>query len=277
MIKPVRPKTLKELARVLARHGARALVVPEAEPALRTPPKAVVVDISKIPSFSRLVNSRGEVSFGSGITLGQLLHQVDGENGLLKQALSMLANPLIRNRITVLEALGLDSPYFDLATALVTLGAKVRLQSPGASRTLSMNDFLLEAAEGLKKGEFPAKVDFTAMDSSYRVGFFRVNPGTGKPTVSASIRSKLRRNVALNPEIVVSSSTVIPIRAQKGEKALNRQTLTDVNVKVASEASAAEMIEISHLEEDDAYERSLIEVAVSRAIRRLQEGPPLIA
>ena len=238
---------------------------------MRIPASRVVIDVGKIPGFGAVSKRRGKVSFGTGATFGEVLRKISGENGLLKQALSTLANPLVRNRLTVFEGLDPESPYFDLSTALVTLRAQVRLQSPSGSRTLGIEDFLVEAAEGLNRGEFPAHVEFPVLDSKDRVGFFRVNPGAGKNTVSAAIRTKLRRNIASGPEIVVSSSTIIPVRSPAAEKALARQALSDNNMKVASEAAAEEMLEIAELE-DDPYERSLIEVAVSRAIKRVFEG-----
>ncbi len=270
------PQTLAGLARLLAKHGARAMLVSGMDPTMRIPTSRVVIDVRRIPGFGAVSKRRGKVSFGTGATFGKVLQQISGENGLLKQALSALANPLVRNRITVFEGLDPESPYFDLSTALVTLRAQVRLQSPSGSRMLRIEDFLLAAAEGLNRGEFPAQVEFPVLDSKDRVGFFRVNPGAGKNTVSAAIRTKLRRNIASGPEIVVSSSTIIPVRSPAAEKALARQALSDNNMKVASEAAAEEMLEIAELE-DDPYERSLIEVAVSRALKRVFEAQPVIA
>ena len=276
MPKPQVPQTLVGLAKLLAKHGERAMLVPEIDPAMRIPASKVVIDVSRIPGFGNVSNRRGKVSFGTGATFGKVFSQISGENGLLKQALSMLANPLVRNRVTVFEGLDSESPFFDLSTALVTLRARIRLQSATTSMILGIEEFLVAAAEGLNRGEFPAQVEFPVLDSNYRVGFFRVSPGAGKNTVSASIRTKLRRNIVSGPEIVVSSSTTIPVRSPAAEKALARQALSDANMKVAAEAAAEEMIEIADLE-DDPYERSLIEIAVSRALRRVFESPFITA
>ena len=81
-------------------------------------------------------------SIGTGINLGRLAREAVGENGLIRQAASLIANPLVRNRITLLQALDPESPYFDITTPLVLLDAKVRLQSPTAKRTISIREFL---------------------------------------------------------------------------------------------------------------------------------------
>jgi carbon-monoxide dehydrogenase medium subunit len=270
MQKTQRPQTLTGLSQVLAKHGPQALIVSDVDAKFRAPPNRVLVDIAAVKNFSKVLRRGRKVTVGTGSTFGYVLSQIKGENGLLRQAISMLANPLVRNKVAVLTALDPASPYLDLATAFVALGAKVTLQSPRGTRKLNFDDFLLEAVEGLKKGEFPSHVEFQVLDEQERVGFFRINPGGGKPTVSAAVKMKLRRNLAIGPEVVVSSSTVIPIRAPQTEKALTRLLLNDNNVSSVADVAAAEMLKFAEIEEDP-YEFSLIAVAVSRAIRRVNE------
>ena len=269
------PETLTALSRLFARHRDRVLIVPDGDGSERPGAKQVVVDVGKIRGLAGISRRAGSRQIGTGSTLGRVLADIDGENGLLRQAVSMMANPLVRNRITVLTALDPASHYFDLATALVSLKARVRLHTGKSSRQVSIGEYLLAAAEGLKAGEFPSAVDFPVLESTRNVGFFRVNPGRGKPTVSASVVTRLRRNIAIDPEIIVSSSTVIPVPAPRASKALVREALTEANVKKAAEIAASEMLELTGIEEgeDDPYERSLIEVAVSRAVRRVLETP----
>ncbi len=272
MPKALAPQTLTGLARALAKHGERAFVVTHANSKTKSIANRVLVAVGGIRGFDEIGTRRRKVTIGAGAHFGEVLRQVRGENGLLKQAISMMANPLVRNRVTVLAALFPDSHYFDLATALVNLRADVRVQSVKGSHIMTINDYLLAAAHGMRPGEFPAAVAFPVLDPKWRVGFFRVNPGGGRPTVSASVRTVLRRNVAVDPEIVVSSSTVIPVHAPTASRALNRQALSEKNVKRVAAIAAEELLEMADLEEDP-YEQSLIEVAVSRAVRRVNETP----
>ena len=272
MPKTQTPQTLPDLARVLSKFGERALVVAHGEDTSKAIANRVRVDVRNLRGFEAIQSRGRKVTIGAGAHFGGLLRQIEGENGLLKQAVSMMANPLVRNRVTVFAALFPDSHYFDLATALVSLKAEVRVQSVKGSQIMPINSFLLAAAHGLNSGEFPSSVGFAKLDPRWRVGFFRVNPGSGRPTVSASVRTRLQRNIAMDPEIVVSSSTVIPVHAPAASRALNRQTLNDRNVKMVAAVAAGELLEMAGIEED-VYEQSLIEVAVSRAIRRVNEAP----
>jgi CO/xanthine dehydrogenase FAD-binding subunit len=276
MPKTQTPETLADLAKVLARHRDRVLLVPDSEGSERPAARQVRVDIGKVRGLAGITRKGRTLQIGTGSTLGEVLRRIQGENGLLMQAVSMMANPLVRNRVTVLAALDPESHYFDLATALVSLRARVRVQSQTSSRVMAIGDFLLAAAEGLKPGEYPSSVEFAFLDEDRHAGFFRVNPGRGKPTVSASVLTRLRRNVALDPEIAVSSSTLIPVFVPRASRALLRQSLSDANVKNAAGIAAVEMMELEGSEEDDPYERSLIEVAVSRALRRLLEMPAAV-
>ena len=58
-------------------------------------------------------------------------------------------------------------------------------------------------------------------------------------------------------------------------KALNRQYLNEANVKGVAAIAAGEMLEMAGLEED-AYESSLVEVAVARAVRRVNDTGPMV-
>lgn len=256
---------------MLARYGGRALVVGDPE-AARVAPNRIVIDVGNIPEFSQVRVTGRRVSLGAGARFGHVLRDIVGENGLVRQAISMMANPLVRNRVTVLEGLDPASHYFDLSTTLLALDSRVRIQSTSGSRSVSIADFLLEAAGEPKPGEFPSEVHFQRLGPDRRVGFFRVNPGPSKNTVSAAIITGLRRNVAFEPQIFVSSSTLIPVFAPLASKVMSRRLLSDNNVKMIAEQAAAEIMALTGVEKD-AYESSLIEVAVSRAIRRVNEAP----
>src|SRR5207253_5912818 len=125
-----------------------------------------------VATLQEIEKKRDKVTIGTGINLGRLMRDAVGENGLLRLAASIIANPLVRNRVTLVEALRPESPYFDITTPLVLLEAKVRLQSPTGKRTLSIRDFLDSAEKGLKKGELPTAIEFPTLPADQKVGFF---------------------------------------------------------------------------------------------------------
>src|SRR5207244_3053399 len=158
------PKSVPERLELIARHGKRSVLLSGIDPASeRTPAGKVAIDLTGVAPLQEIEKKRDKVSIGTGLNLGRVARDAVGENGLLRQASSIIANPLVRNKVTLVEALDPDSPYFDITTPLVLLEAKVRLQGPTGRRTLSIRDFLEATTKGLKKGELPMAVEFTPM------------------------------------------------------------------------------------------------------------------
>ena len=265
------PKSVPELLKLIARHGKRSVLLSGIDPASeRTPAGKVAIDLTGVAPLQEIEKKRDKVTIGTGVNLGRVARDAVGENGLLRQAASIIANPLVRNRVTLVEALRPGSPYFDITTPLVLLEAKVRLQSPTGRRTMPIRDFLEATAKGLKKGELPTALEFSPLHLQQKVGFFRVASVGAKGSVSAAIRMKLIRMVCLEPEIVVSSLRLIPLRAKLSEKELAGKPANEESIKKASEVAAEEILALA--KKDNAYERSLIEIAVARTLRGIIEG-----
>jgi carbon-monoxide dehydrogenase medium subunit len=265
------PKSVPDLIKLIARHGKKLLMVSGVDPSGdRMPAGKIIIDVTGVQLLNEIDVKKDRITIGTGINLGRLAREAAGENGLLQQAGSIIANPLVRNRITFVEALNPDSPYFDITTPLVLLDAKVRLQSTTGKRTLSIRDFLEAVTKGLKKGELPIAVEFSRLPSDARVGFFRVARMGGKGTVSAAARMKLVRTICVNPEIVVSSLTLVPLRVKGAEKEIGGKPANEFSIKKAGEIAAEEILQLA--ETDNAYERTLIEITVARTLRSIMEG-----
>jgi carbon-monoxide dehydrogenase medium subunit len=265
------PKSVPELLKLIAKHGKRSMLVSGVDASGdRASTGKVIIDIANVDPLNEIEIKKDKVTIGTGMNLGRLARESSGANGLLRQAASIIANPLVRNRVTFLEALSPESPYFDITTPLVLLEAKVKLQSPGGKRTLSIRDFLEATTKGLKKGELPTAVEFAELPTDEKVGFFRVARMGGKGTVSAAARMKLVRTVCVRPEIVVSSLTLIPLRAKLAEKEIVDKPANEFSIKKASVIAAEEILAVS--EKDNPYERTLIEIVVARTLRSIMEG-----
>jgi len=265
------PKTVPELIRLIARHGKRVHLVSGVD---ATADKAaagkVIIDVTGVNPLNGIEQNRDKITIGTGINLGRLTRDAIGENGLLRQAASIIANPLVRNKITFIQALDPNSPYFDITTPLALLAAKIKLKSGTGKRTLSVRDYLEAAKKGLKKGEIPLAVEFTKLPADQKVGFFRVARMGGKGSVSAAAKMKLVRTVCMVPEIVVSSLTLVPIHAKGAEKEIVGKPANEFSIKKAAEVAANEILE--NTKKDNSYERTLIEITVARTLRSIMEG-----
>ena len=265
------PKSVPDLLKLIAKYGKRSVLVSGVDlSAASAPAGKVVIDLSGIDPLHEIELKRDKVTIGTGMNLGRLVREAAGASGLLRQAASIIANPLVRNKVTVVEALSPDSPYFDITTPLVLLDAKLRLQSPTGKRSLSIRDYLEAATKGLKKGEIPTTIEFSSLPPDTKAGFFRVARIGGKGSVSAAARMKLVRTVCKEPEIVVSSLTLVPARVRQAEKEIVDRPASEGSIKKASEVAADEILAMT--KKDNAYERTLIEIVVARTLRSIMEG-----
>jgi len=265
------PKSVPDLLRLITKHGKRSLLVSGVDvSADQAATGKVIIDLTGIEPLHEIDHKRDKIMIGTGMNLGRLTREATGANGLLRQAASIVANPLVRNRVTFVEALHPESPYFDITTPLVLLEAKVRLQSLTGKRTLPIRDYLEAVTKGLKKGEIATAVEFSTLPPEEKVGFFRVTRMGGKGTVSAAARMKLVRTICVDPEIVVSSLTLIPLRAKVAEKEIAGKAASEASIKSASVIAADEILALA--KKDNAYERTLIEITVARTLRSIMEG-----
>jgi carbon-monoxide dehydrogenase medium subunit len=265
------PKSVSDLVKLTAKHGKRALIVCGFDSAVdRAPSGRVAIDISLIAALQEIGTEKTKVVIGSGVNLGRLAREASGENGLIRRASSLIANPLVRNRVTLLQALDPDSPYFDITTPLALLDSKVRLQSPTGKRTIPIKDFLDAESRSQKKGEIPVAVEYMKLPAGDRVSFFRVARMGGKGSVSAAVRMKLVKSTCIDPEIFVSSLTLIPLRSKLAEKEIGGKVSSEESIKRASQLAADEMGQLA--EKHNAYEHTLIEIAVARTLRSIVDG-----
>jgi carbon-monoxide dehydrogenase medium subunit len=265
------PKSVTELLKLIAKHGKKSVLVSGIDTSGdRAAAGKIVIDLTAVEPLNEIEIKKDKITIGTGMNLGRLAREASGANGLIRQAASIVANPLVRNKVIFLDALQPESPYFDITTPLVLLEAKVRLQSPTGKRAMAVRDYLETVSKGLKKGEIPVAIEFSTLPPEEKVGFFRVARMGGKGTVSAAVRMKLVRNVCVAPEIVVSSLTLIPLRAKLAEKEIVNKPANEGSIKKASEIAADEILSMA--EKDNAYERTLIEITVARTLRGIMEG-----
>src|SRR5258706_4332829 len=144
------PKSVPDLLKLIAKHGKRSVLVSGVDAsAASVPVGKVVIDLTGVELLNEIDLKKDKITIGTGMNLGRLAREATGANGLLRQAASIIANPLVRNKVTFIQALDSTSPYFDITTPLMLLDAKVKLQSGTGKRTMTIRDYLEAATKGL--------------------------------------------------------------------------------------------------------------------------------
>ena len=89
-------------------------------------------------------------------------------------------------------------------------------------------------------------------------------------SVSAAARMKMVKGKCLDPEIFVSSLTLIPLRSKAAEQEISGKDSSETSIKRASKLAADEIGEMA--EKHNAYEHTLIEITVARTLRSIMDS-----
>ena len=105
------PKSVPELVKLIASHGKRSVLISGVNASSdRITAGKVVIDLTGVHPLNEIDEKKHRITIGTGMNLGRFAREATGENGLLRQAASIIANPLVRNKITLVAALIRNPP-----------------------------------------------------------------------------------------------------------------------------------------------------------------------
>ena len=163
-----RPGTLDEALGVLADLGADGKVlaggqslVPMLNMRLAAPRH--LVDINRLAELARIDVTQDAVTVGAIARHAEVEHSAAAERvlPLLRQALTHVAHPTIRNRGTTVGSIVHADPAGEMPSVLALLGGSVQLASVSANRVVPVEDFFLAPLESAARpGELATSVTF---------------------------------------------------------------------------------------------------------------------
>ncbi len=136
-----------------------------------------VVDINRLTGLATVTAEPGGVRIGALARHTQVERsdQVAAAQPLLRQALRLVAHPVIRNRGTVVGSLVHADPAAELPAVLALLGGSVRLMRPAATRDVCAVDFFTGPLESaLQPGELAVSALFPALPPRSGTAFHEV-------------------------------------------------------------------------------------------------------
>ena len=150
-----RPATVEEAVQILDRYsgeGAKVLaggqsLVPLMSMRLASP--GHLVDINHLPGLDTVEATSTGVRDGALARHSRVEHYADAYAAvpLLRQALSQVAHPTIRNRGTTVGSLVHGDPAAEMTAVLAVLDGEVELVGPRGSRTVAATDFFVGPME----------------------------------------------------------------------------------------------------------------------------------
>jgi carbon-monoxide dehydrogenase medium subunit len=239
----------------------------------RLPP--VLVDIGRLPDLRGILLARGgtSVSVGGAVTIAELLHHpLIAEYGQpLKQAASVFASPLVRNRATVGGNLVDASPAADTAPPLLALDAEVELTSLEGSRCVPLSDFFTGVRQTLRRpDELLTRVYWPASPmrsaSFHKFGLRRADAIS---VISAAVVVEPNGAGLLRASIALGAVAPRPIRAPGAEALLCHHAWSAEMIAEAAHSAAQHTSPIDDIRGSAAYRRHITEVVIRRLLTQV--------
>jgi len=270
-----RPKSLEEALALLKEHGDEAKVmgggvglIAFMKERLMSPTH--VIDVKDIAELMQVEEVPGKgLRVGAAVSIAELLESgvLRKHHSVLHEALSRVADPMIRRRATLVGNLCEAIPWVDSPPALIALGASVEVAAPGGARTIPVSGFIRGPVDiDLGPTEMVTAVDIPVVNGT-RSAFEKFTGGSefSLASVAVVMTGDGRKR---QPVVVYGAVNSIPVRSPEVEDAI-RDGITPGSVRKAS-AVAGEKVEcVDDVLASAVYRRHLLKVITAQVLRRM--------
>ncbi|GAA3440616.1 FAD binding domain-containing protein [Planomonospora venezuelensis] len=270
------PRSLGEALDVLAEAGEEGKVLAGGQSLIpllnmRLAAPAHLVDINRLPGLAAVEAAP------DGVRIGALARHAQVERSepaavaqpLLRQALRLVAHPVIRNRGTVVGSLVHADPAAELPAVLALLGGSVRLARRGGTRDVPAGEFFTGPLESAAApGELAVSALFPALPPRSGTAFREVARRHGDYALAG-----VAALVGLDEDLRVTTARVACVSAGPVPAVADVAGACGHRPPASADwAGAAEAVRARAEPEDDihataAYRRHLIGVLAERALR----------
>jgi len=276
------PESLKEAINLLSQRGKRVIAMAGGTDLLivmrnREIEPGNVVDLKRIPDISNI-----EYTSKKGLRIGALAKISDIENSriiqehfnILSQAAGALGSVQVRNKATIGGNLCHAAPSADMAPALITLGAKVKINGEKGETLLPLEEFFKGPGKTvLKHGELLTEIRVPNMANFSEGVYLKFGPRRAMDLAIVGVACILTMDPSslkcLDVRIALGAVAPTPMRAKRAEALIMGQKLTQSIIMEAARSASKEAKPISDIRASEWYRREIIEVLVSRAINQV--------
>ncbi|HEV2414012.1 MAG TPA: xanthine dehydrogenase family protein subunit M [Candidatus Dormibacteraeota bacterium] len=279
------PTTLDEALSVLGQRGDEAKVMAGGQSLipllkLRFSRPELVVDIARVGGLNRVVRNNGHV------LIGALVRHIDIERGhaelaglpVMAEAAHWIADPLVRNRGTLVGSVCHADPAGDWGSVVLALGGEIVARSGKGERVIHSDAFFKGPFETtLRPDEIVTEVRIPAPKGRSGGAYLKLERKVGDfATVAVAVQVALSGDKIESVGIGLTAVGPNNIKAVEAEKFLRgKQATTDVIAEAARlAADAAEPND--DLRGSATYKKDVVRVFVQRglktAVERAKEG-----
>src|ERR1700682_585316 len=270
------PSTLEEALGVLADRGDDAKVmaggmslIPLLK--LRCPQPRLLVNLGRLPGLKDIKREDGHV------TIGALVRHVDVERSeelaklvpLMVEAVHWIADPLVRNRGTVVGSVCHADPQGDWGSIMLALNAELVAQSKKGQRVIPIDGFFQGPfTTTLRADEVATAIRIPLPSGAAGSSYHKLERKVGDfATVAVSVQIELDGRKVKKAGIGLTSVGATNLKAKNAEQSLAGKELTDDVIAEAARLAASESEPKDDIRGSAAYKKDMVRVFVQRGLK----------
>jgi CO/xanthine dehydrogenase FAD-binding subunit len=274
------PKSIDQALSLLSQYKGRAKVIaggtdllPKLKRRQISAPE-YIVDLKGIPNLDYV--KYDEVG-GLSVAALATIHAVETSPilrercGVLSQAAESMASRQVRNRGTIGGNLCNAVPSADMAPALLTLEASLKLVSQKGERIVNVADFFTGPNDTvLAEEEVLLEIRVPNLPPQSRGTYLKLTPRRSMDLAIVGVAAVIVAEDGICNDIRIALGAVAPtpIRARRAEDVIRGQKLSDEVIERAAQIAAGECHPISDHRASEEYRCHMVEVLTKRAIQQ---------
>jgi aerobic carbon-monoxide dehydrogenase medium subunit len=270
------PKTLDEALALLKQRGDDAKVMAGGQSLipllkLRFAQPALVVDIGRIPSMATIKKQDGHVSIGA------LVRHVDIERSkdlkgwlpIMGEAVHWVADPLVRNRGTVVGSVCHADPSGDWGGVMLALGASVVARSASRERVIPITDFFTgPLSNALEPDELVTEIRIPLPAGASGGAYNKLERKVGDfATAAAAVYVEMKDGKLTKVGIGLTAVGATNLKAAAAEKSLTGKQPTDALIAEAAKLAASIAEPKSDVRGSAEFKKDIVRVLVQRGLK----------
>jgi aerobic carbon-monoxide dehydrogenase medium subunit len=274
------PRSLDEAIALLRDGGEDAKVMAGGQSLvplmkLRFASPSVIVDINNLPGLSyHRQDPDGTLRVGALCRHADLERSalLEGTQPTMAAAAPLIADPLVRNRGTLVGSLCHADPQGDWASVTLALGASVVAQGPRGRRTIPVADFVIGPFQNvLELDEIAVEAVIPAAQGVRSGGYLKLERRVGDfATVGVAVAIETSGDLVTRAGIALTGVGGSTIGAGEAQQALVGKPLTSDLIEEAATLAAAAARPKSDHRGSAEYKRHMVHTFVTRILSRTE-------
>ena len=244
---------------------------------LRFASPELLVDINNVPGLSyHRVDPDGTLRIGALCRHAELEHSelLASTQPTMAAAAPLIADPIVRNRGTLVGSLCHADPQGDWASVVMALGGSVVAQGPAGRRSIPMTDFVTGPFQTvLEPDEIAIEAVIPAAQGVRSGGYLKLERRVGDfATVGVAVAVETADSVVTRAGIALTGVGGSTIAATEAGAALTGRPITAESIGEAAQLAAAAARPRTDHRGSAEYKRHMVATFVERILSRADQG-----